>query len=101
MVTWISVNTDSCNGLWSDDTSSGLRRLQRNDRDIIHWLYYINTEEQFILRGILEWNQLNDSAKVLRTLRIRWHDHVERSDGWLKEIQKLNLRGGPGRGRSR
>ena len=41
--------------------------------------------------------QLDDLAKVLRTRRIRWHGHVERSDGWLKKDQKLNPTGGRGR----
>ena len=35
---------------------------------------------------------------VLRTHRLRWHGHVERSDGWLKKVQKLNPTGGRGRG---
>ena len=30
--------------------------------------------------------------------RLRWHGHVERSDGWLKKVQKLNPTGGRGHG---
>ena len=36
---------------------------------------------------------------VLRTRRLRWHGHVERSDGWQKRVQKLNPTGGRGCGR--
>ena len=35
------------------------------------------------------------SGKVLRTRRHKWHIHVERCDGWMKKVQKLNpSRGG-------
>ena len=43
--------------------------------------------------------QLDDPAKVLRTRRLRWHSHVERSDCWLKKVQRLNPAGGHGHGR--
>ena len=28
---------------------------------------------------------------VLRTSRMRWFGHVERSSGWISEVRKLNL----------
>ena len=44
--------------------------------------------------------QLDDLKKVPFTRRPRWHNHVERSDNWLKaEVQKLNPLGGRDSGR--
>ena len=37
---------------------------------------------------LLERMLLDDLAKVLRTHRLRWHDHIERSDVCLKKVQK-------------
>ena len=39
--------------------------------------------------------QLEDLKKVPLIRRLRWHNHVERSNSWLKvEVQKLNPVGG-------
>ena len=43
--------------------------------------------------------QLGDLEKVPRAHRLRWHNHVERSDSWLKKAQKHNTVGGRDRGR--
>ena len=48
-------------------------------------------------QDLLEMMQLDDLEKVLCTRRLRWHGHVERSDGWLKKVQKFNPTGGHGR----
>ena len=62
-------------------TSSNLNHLQRNDRAMICWMWGIATKDH--------------------THRIRWHSHVERSNGWLKKkVQKLNPTGSRGPGHS-
>ena len=43
--------------------------------------------------------QLDDLEKGTLHHRRRWHGYVERSDGWLKKVQKLNLTGSRGCGR--
>ena len=58
-------------------TSSDLRRLQRNDQAMICWIYGVTTKDQISSQDLLEKMQLDDLAKVLRTRRLRWHDHVE------------------------
>ena len=47
----------------------------------------------------MERMQLDDLAKAPHTRKLRWHGRVERSNGWLKEFQKLDLIGGRGRSR--
>ena len=45
--------------------------------------------------------QLDDLAKLFHTRRLRWHGHVECSDGWWKKVQKLNPTGSLDCGRSK
>ena len=80
-------------------TSSDLHRLQRNDRAMIRWMCGVITKDEVSSQDLLARMQLDDLTKVLRTRRLRWHGHVERSDGWLKKVQKLSPTGGRGPGR--
>ena len=34
---------------------------------------------------------IQDLDVVLRTGRMRWFEHVERSTGWISEVRKLNV----------
>ena len=34
---------------------------------------------------------IHDVEVVLRTSRMRWFGHVERSVGWISQVRKLNL----------
>ena len=80
-------------------TSSDLHHLQRGDRAMICWMCGVTTKDQVSSQDLLERMQLDNLAKVLRTWWLRRHGHAERSDGWLKKVQKLNPTGGSGRGR--
>ena len=75
-----------------------LYRLQRNDQAMNRWMCGGTTKEQFSSQDLLEGMQIDDWTQVLRSRRLRWHDHVERSDGWLKKVRKLNPTGGSSRG---
>ena len=70
---------------------SDLHLLQRYDRAMIRWMCEVTTKNQVPSQDLFEMQQLEDLAKVL-------HDH-QRSDGWLKKVQKLNPTGGRSRGR--
>ena len=65
-----------------------------NDRAMIRWVCGVTTKDQNSSQDLLDWMQLDDQTKVLRTRRLRWHGHVECSDGWLKTVQKTNPTGG-------
>ena len=73
--------------------SSDLHRLKRNYRAVIRWMCGVTTKDQVSSQDLMERMQLDDLAMVLRTRRFRGHDHVERKDLWLKEVQKLNSTG--------
>ena len=70
--------------------SSDLHRLHCNDRAMMHWMCGVTIKNEVSSQDLLDMTQLDDLAKVLRTLQLKWHGHVERSDGWLKKVQKLN-----------
>ena len=59
----------------------------------------VTAKDQVSSQDLLERMQHDDLANVLCTRQLRWRGHVERSDGWLKKVQKLNPTGGCGRGR--
>ena len=80
-------------------TAYDLHRLPHNDRAMIRWMYGVTTKHQVNSQDLWERMQLDDLTKVVRTRWLRWHSHVERSDGWLKKVQKFNPTGGRGRGR--
>ena len=62
------------------------------------WPSYDSLDVRCYLHDLFERMQLEGLAKVLCALQLRWHGHVERSDGWLKKVQKLNPTRGRGRG---
>ena len=66
---------------------------------MIRWMCSVTTKDQVSWQDLLEKMQLHDLAKILLTHRLRWHDDVEYSNGWLKKVQKFNPTGGRGRGR--
>ena len=66
-----------------------LYHLQSNDQVMIWWMCGVTTKDQVKSQDLLEKMQLDDRAKVLSTHRLRCHDQVEHSDGWLKKVQNL------------
>ena len=78
-------------------TLSNLQYRQHHDCAMIRWMCSVTTKYQASSQDPLGRMQLDDLAKVVHTRRLRWHSHVERSDGWLKKVEKLNPIGGFGR----
>ena len=72
-------------------TVSILNRLKGNDLAIIRWMcnvkanYNIHSDSLFSKLGI------QNVEVVLYNSRIRWFGHVERSTGWISQMQKLEL----------
>ena len=71
-------------------TLSDLHPPQRNDRVMIRWMCRVTTKDQVSPQDLLKRMQLDDLANVPRTRWRRWHGQVERSEGGLKKVQKLN-----------
>ena len=64
-----------------------LNRLRRNDRAMIRWICNVKAKNEVSSDSLLT----KDLDVVLRTSRMRWFGHVERSTGWIAEVRKLNV----------
>ena len=68
-----------------------LNRLRRNDRAMICWICNVKAKDEVSSDSLLTKLGIQDLDVVLRTGRMRWFGHVERSTGWISEVRKLNV----------
>ena len=68
-----------------------LNRLRHNDRAMIHWICNVRAKDEVSSDSLLTKLGIQDLDVVLRTSRMRWFGHVERSTGWIAEVRKLNV----------
>ena len=71
-------------------TVATLNRLWRNDHAMINWIYNVKAKDEVSSDSILSKLGIQDLDVVLRTSRMRWFGHVERSTGWIAKVRKLN-----------
>ena len=72
-------------------TVSTLNRLRRNDLAIICWMCNLKTNDNVCSHSLLSKLDIQDVEVVLRTSRMKWFGHVERSVGWISQVRKLDL----------
>ena len=65
-----------------------LNHLRRNERAMIRWICNVKAKDEVSSDSLLTKLDLD---VVLRTSRMRWFGHVERSTGWIAEVPKLNV----------
>ena len=68
-----------------------MTRLRRNDRAMIRWICNVKANDQVSSDSLLSKLGLQDIDVVLRSSRMRWYGHVERSKGWIAQVCKLNI----------
>ena len=68
-----------------------LNRLRRNDRAMIRWICNVRAKDEVSSDSLLTKLGIQDLDVVLRTSRMRWFGHVERSTGWIAGVRKLNV----------
>ena len=68
-----------------------LNRLRRNDCAMIRWICNVNAKDEVSSDSLLTKLGIQDLDVVLRTGRMRWFGHVERSTDWISEVRKLNV----------
>ena len=68
-----------------------LNRLRRNDRAMIRWICNVKAKDEVSSDSLLTKLGIQDLDVVLRTGRMRWFGHIERSTGWISEVRKLNV----------
>ena len=54
-------------------------------------MYNIKTNDNVCSHSLLSRLGIQDVGVVLRTSRMRWFGHVERSVGWISQVRKLDL----------
>ena len=73
-----------------DMTVSTFNRLRRNDRAMIRWIFIVKANDEVSSDSLLSKLGLQDIDVVLRSSGMRWYGHVERSQGWIVKVRKLN-----------
>ena len=68
-----------------------LNHLRRNDRAMIRWICNVKAKDEVSSDSLLTKLGIQELDVVLRTGRMRWFGHVERSTGWISEVGKLNV----------
>ena len=68
-----------------------LNRLWHDDRAMIRWICNVKAKDEVSSDSLLTKLGIQDLDVVLRTSRMRWFGHVERSTGWIAEVRKLNV----------
>ncbi|MCU7898061.1 MAG: hypothetical protein KZQ61_05230, partial [Candidatus Thiodiazotropha sp. (ex Lucinoma aequizonata)] len=72
-------------------TAVTLNRLRRNDRAMIRWICNVKAKDEVSSDSLLAKLGILDVDVVLRTSRMRWLGHVERSTGWIAQARKLEV----------
>ena len=78
-----------------------MNRLRRNDRAMIRWICNVKATDEVIPDSLLSKLGIQDLEVVLRTSRMRWFGHVERSTGWIAQVRKIHVAAQKRPGRSK
>ena len=78
-----------------------LQRLRRNDRAMIRWICGVRPQDEVRSETLLQKLAIDDILVVLRTRRLGWYGHTQRSTSCIKTVQDLQLPGANRRGRPR
>ena len=83
---------------WATSAST-LHRLQRNDRAMTRWICQVKPEDQVSSDLILTRLGIRDIRDLLRTGRLRWLGHVERSNSWIAGVRNITVEHRKAKGR--
>ena len=72
-------------------TAATMNRMRGNDRAMIRWICDVKAKDEVSSVSLLSMLGIQDLDVVLRTSRMRWFGHVERSTGWIAKERKLNV----------
>ena len=72
-------------------TVDTMKRLHRNDRAMLRWMCNVKVNDKVSSDSILSKLGLQDIETILRTNRLRWFGHVERSTGWINHVRNLEV----------
>ena len=72
-------------------TVDTMSRLRRNGRAMLRWMCNVKVNDKVSSDSILSKLGLQDIDTILRTNRLRWFGHVERSTGWINHVRNLEF----------
>ena len=72
-------------------TADTMSPLRRNDRAMLRWMCNVKLNDKVSSGSILSKRGLQDIETILRTNRLRWFGHVERSAGWINHVRNLEV----------
>ena len=76
-----------------------IARLCRADRSMIRWICNVRLADRVSSQSLLGVLNLAPIESLARGNRLRWHGHVERSSGWIKDVSTMHVEGSLSRGR--
>ena len=65
--------------------------MRRNYRAMICWICNVKAKDEVSSDSLLSKLGIQDLEMVLRTRRMRWFGHIERSTGKIAKVRKLNV----------
>ena len=68
-----------------------LNHMRRNDRTLIRWICNVKAKDEVSSDSLLSMLGIQNLDVVLRTSRMRWFGHVQRSTGWIAKVRKLKI----------
>ena len=74
-------------------TQSALARLERNDKAMIRWICNVKADQIQKIRSeaLLNLLKIPSLEDLLRSNRLRWYGHVERSTGWINRCRNIKV----------
>ncbi|MEW8546878.1 MAG: hypothetical protein AB2693_25465 [Candidatus Thiodiazotropha sp.] len=72
-------------------TVATLNHLRRNGRAMIRWMCNVKAKDEVSSDSLLSMLGIQDLDVVLRTSRMRWFAHVERSTSWIAKVRQLEV----------
>ena len=75
-------------------------RLERNDkmREMLKWICGVKISDRVSVDSLYQRLGIAPLTTLLRSRRLRWFEHVSRSDGWINQCRNLDARGKRGKG---
>ena len=72
-------------------TADTINRLRRNDRAMVRWMCNVKVEDEVSSDSLLLRLGIQDIEEVLRSGRMTWFGHVERSRGWINRVKQMEV----------
>jgi len=93
----VLLHASECWALRRED----IQRLMRNERAMLRWMLRVKADDDVSLAEMYSRLNLQPLESRLRSNRLRWYGHVQRSDGWIKRCTEIVVDGSQGKGRPR